>query len=113
VESVGSPELVLVEGEGMLAIRDYPEPFKALVARAAERAGIGLRRGMRLGLATDALIALRRGYETAALGSVTRYKFPANYHKQTDTAANVDVGTIAAALEVCDALVREVAELGG
>ena len=35
--------------------------------------------------ATDGLIALRAGYPSACLGSVTEYKAPANYHWRTDT----------------------------
>ena len=38
VDTVGSPELVLLEGEGMLRMREYPEELKALVAGCAEEA---------------------------------------------------------------------------
>lgn len=107
LDSVGSPELIVIEGEGMLTMRDYTPGLRDRVAAAAARAGVPIRRGLRLGLATDGLIALRAGYRSAALGSVTRYKFPANYHSPSDVPQNVDYETVAAAVAVCDALVRE------
>jgi hypothetical protein len=107
LDSVGSPELIVIEGEGMLTMRDYTPELRDRVAAAAARAGVPIRRGLRLGLATDGLIALRAGYRSVALGSVTRYKFPANYHSPSDVPENVDYETVAAAVAVCDALVRE------
>ena len=80
LDSVGSPELILIEGEGMLRMRDYTPELRDRVAAVAERAGVHLRRGLRLGLATDGLIALKAGYRSAAIGSVTKYKLPLNYH---------------------------------
>ena len=74
----------------MLRMRDYPDDFKELVDDCARETGVELRRGLRLRNATDGLIALRAGYPTAAIGSVTRLKVPANYHWPTDTAENVD-----------------------
>jgi hypothetical protein len=109
VDTVGSPELVLIEGEGMLVMRDYSPELRARIADCAGRAGVHLRRGLRLGLATDGLIALRAGYRSAALGSVTRYKFAANYHSPDDVPANVDFGTVRDAATVCEELVREAA----
>lgn len=106
LDSVGSPELILIEGEGMLAMRDYDPELRDFIARCAAEIETPLRRGLRLGLATDALIALRAGYPAACLGSVTKYKFPANYHKQSDTAANVDYETVAAATRVIEAVAR-------
>ena len=61
LESLGSPQLVVIEGEGMLAMRDYPAEMRDRVAAAAERANVAIRRGLRLGLATDGLIALAPG----------------------------------------------------
>jgi putative aminopeptidase FrvX len=90
----------------MLAMRDYPAAMRERVAAAAERAGVALRRGLRLGLATDGLIALKAGYRTAALGSVTKYKFPSNYHSQRDVPANVVYETVRDAVAVCEQLVR-------
>jgi Zn-dependent M28 family amino/carboxypeptidase len=89
LESVGAPELILVEGEGMLAIRDYPVETRERVAAAAQAAGVALGRGLRLGLATDGLIALKAGYRSATLASVNEYKFTSNYHSQRDIPRNL------------------------
>ena len=106
LDSVGSPQLIVIEGEGMLAMRDYPSEMRDRLAAAADRAGVAIRRGLRLGLATDGLIALKAGYRSAALGSVTKYKFPSNYHLQRDTPENVNHETVRAAVAVCHELVR-------
>ena len=107
LDSVGSPELVLIEGEGMLRMRDYTPELRDRLAALASRTGIHLRRGLRLGLATDGLIALKAGYRSAALGSVTRYKLPSNYHSQRDTPANLNLATVRDAAALCEALVRD------
>jgi hypothetical protein len=100
LDTVGSPELVLIEGEGFLRMFEYPSPQKERVAAAARDAGVFLRRGMRFTFATDGLIPLRKGYPTASIGSVTEYLVPANYHWPTDTAGNVDYRSVAAATDV-------------
>lgn len=109
VESVGSPELIVIEGEGMIRMEDYAPEMRDLIAAGARRADLPLRRGLRLGLATDGLIAHRAGYRTATLASVTKYKFPANYHSHRDVPANVDFETVRRATAVCEAVVRELA----
>jgi hypothetical protein len=110
VDTVGSPELALIEGEGMLRMQDYPDDFKDLVEACARTTGVPLRRGLRLRNATDGLIALRAGYPSAAIGSVNEYKVPANYHWPTDTAANVDHTTVEEAVVLCTAIARRLAE---
>ncbi len=109
LDSVGSPELILIEGEGMLKMRDYTPELRDRVAAVAERAGVRLRRRLRLGLATDGLIALKAGYPSAALGSVTKYKLPLNYHSPLDTAEALHYDTVRDAAVLCEALVREAA----
>jgi hypothetical protein len=109
VDTVGSPELVMLEGEGMLRMNDYSEAFRELVARCARDAGIHLRRGLRFRNATDALIALRAGYPTVMLGSVNRYKLPDNYHWPTDTPDNVELSTTSAAVALCLEVVQKLA----
>ncbi len=106
LEALGSPELLVIEGEGMIRMTDYPQADRDFLAACAERAGEPLRRGLRLGLSTDGLIALRAGFPTAVLASCTKYKFPSNYHSRHDTAANVDFGTLEAAVRVCREVVR-------
>ena len=109
LDSVGSPELILIEGEGMLRMRDYTPELRDRIASVAGRAGVHLRRRLRLGLATDGLIALKAGYPSAALGSVTKYKLPLNYHSPRDTADALHYETVRDALTLCEALVREAA----
>jgi hypothetical protein len=110
VDTVGSPHLTLIEGEGMLRMRDYPDDVKQLVAACARETGVELWRGLRLRNATDGLIALRAGYPTAAIGSVTKLKVPANYHWPTDTAENVHHDTVDDAVTLCAAIARRLAE---
>jgi hypothetical protein len=107
LDSVGSPELILIEGEGMLRMRDYTHELRERIASVAGRAGIHLRRRLRLGLATDGLIALKGGYRSAAIGSVTEYKLPLNYHSRLDTADRLHYETVRDAAALCEALVRE------
>ncbi len=63
LECVGSPRLVIMEGEGMLRIREHDSGLREELQAAADEAGIGVWRGLRLGAGgTDALPALRAGY---------------------------------------------------
>ena len=106
IECVGSPQLCVVEGEGMLRMRLYPESSRDALAAAGERAGVGLQRGLRTVAATDALIALRAGYRTCTLGGVDETKFPANYHWPSDVPDNLTWDSVEKAVEVCEAYVR-------
>ena len=110
LDTVGSPELIQLEGEGMLHMREYPEDFKALLSECAEEAGVHLRRGLWFRNATDGLIALKRGYPTVMLGSVNKYKLPDNYHWPTDTAENVDYSTVRDAAKLCTQVLRRLAD---
>ena len=101
VDTVGSPTLMELEGEGMLIMRDYPRELKDLVSRAAADMGVELVRGLRFRNATDGLISMKAGYPTVMLGSVTELKAPANYHWPTDTADRVNYETVAGATLVC------------
>jgi Iap family predicted aminopeptidase len=85
----------------MLVMRDYPARLKDLLSRAARDEGVELVRGLRFRNATDGLISMKAGYPTVMLGSITEYKAPANYHWPTDTAENVDYGTVVDATRVC------------
>jgi hypothetical protein len=106
LECVGSPQLCVVEGEGMLRMRHYPERSREALARAGAAAGIELRRGLRTVAATDALIALRAGYPTCTLGGVDETKFPSNYHWPSDIPDNLDWSSVDGAVEVCLQYVR-------
>jgi Zn-dependent M28 family amino/carboxypeptidase len=106
LECVGGPEAIVLEGEGMLRMHDYTPAVRDWLAACGERAGHRLRRGLRSGFATDALIALKAGYPTGVLAAIDRYKMAPNYHSQRDVAANVDFGTVAACAEICLEAVR-------
>ena len=107
LDSIGSPRLIVIEGEGMLRMRDYPAETRERVAEAARAAGVQIGRGLRLGLATDGLIAMRAGFKSASVGSVTQYKFPSNYHSPDDVPENVTYETVRDAVLMCDELVRQ------
>jgi Zn-dependent M28 family amino/carboxypeptidase len=110
LESVGSPRLVLVEGEGPVIMEDYfDRSFRDLIARVAEQAQAPLRRGMRARNSTDAVVPNRAGYPTATLCSMDRHKALSNYHQMSDTPENVDYRTVRQALVVTEGVARELA----
>jgi hypothetical protein len=111
IDTVGSPHLLLLEGEGMLGVQEYRKDFLALIDDCAERLGIFVWPGLRFRNATDALLALKAGYPTAMLGSGDEYRFPTNYHWPTDTPENVDYGTVADAARLCHAVAARLASL--
>jgi acetylornithine deacetylase/succinyl-diaminopimelate desuccinylase-like protein len=106
LECVGSPRLCVVEGEGMLRMRLYPESSREALAAAGERAGVRLHRGLRTVAATDGLIALRAGYRTCTLGGVDETKFPAHYHWPSDVPDNLTWDSVEGAVKVCEAYVH-------
>jgi Peptidase family M28 len=111
LETVGSPKLIMLEGEGPIVMEDYHDrSFRDLVARAADRAGAPLRRGLRARTSTDAVIPNRAGYPTATLTSMNRYKALSNYHRLSDTPENVDYRTVLETVIVTEAVARELAE---
>ena len=110
LETVGSPRLFLLEGEGPVVMEDYHDrSFRDLVVRAAANAGAPLQRGLRARNSTDAVLPSRAGFATATLASMNRYKALSNYHLMSDTPANVDFTTVLQALTVTDAVARELA----
>jgi Zn-dependent M28 family amino/carboxypeptidase len=110
LDTVGSPELVLIEGEGFLRMYEYPSEQKERIVAAARDAGVTIGRGMRFTFATDGLVPLRRGYQAATIGSVTEYLVPSNYHWPTDTADNVDYRSVANATDIVMATIARATE---
>jgi Zn-dependent M28 family amino/carboxypeptidase len=107
LETLGSPRLILIEGEGPVVMEDYTDrTFRDLVARAAERAGVRLRRGMRARSSTDSVIPSRAGFPTATVASVDRHKLLSNYHLMSDTPENVRYETVLDAIELAEAVIR-------
>jgi hypothetical protein len=110
VDTVGSPHLNVLRGEGFLKMHEYPERALALLDDTAEELGIWLFPNLRLHNGTDGLEALAAGYETAALCSCTDLKQPANYHWPSDVADNVNFDTFADAVRLSEAVIRRLDE---
>ncbi|NKE25858.1 M28 family peptidase, partial [Mycobacterium tuberculosis] len=109
-DTIGSPELIMLEGEGPTVMEDYfYRPFRDLVIRAAERADAPLRRGIRSRNSTDAVLMSRAGYPTACFVSINRHKSVANYHLMSDTPENLCYETVSHAVTVAESVIRELA----
>jgi hypothetical protein len=106
LECLGGPHLIVLEGEGMLRMRDYTPELREALAAAADQAGIQIGRGIRTVAATDGLISLRAGYPTATLASVTDAKLPLNYHWPSDGPAALHWDTVRKAISVCERFLR-------
>jgi hypothetical protein len=110
LETIGSPRLVMLEGEGPVVMEDYHDRrFRDLVHRVAGDVGIPLRRGLRARTSTDAIVPSRAGYPTATLASINRHKALSNYHLMSDTPENLDFRTVRSALALSEAVARELA----
>jgi hypothetical protein len=110
LESIGSPHLLVLRGEGFLKMRDYPARALAFFDDLAEELGIWLYPNLRLRNGTDGLEPLAAGYETVALCSCTHLKQAANYHRPNDLAANVDFDTLADGVRLGETAVRRLGE---
>jgi hypothetical protein len=110
VDTVGSPHLLVLRGEGMIRMREYPARSLELLDGLADELGIDLFPNLRLRNATDGIFPLAAGYECASLCSCTDLKQPANYHWPTDVPENVDYWTVADAVRLTEALVRRLDE---
>jgi hypothetical protein len=110
LESIGSPHLLVLRGEGFLKMREYPTRALALMDGTAEELGIRLFPNLRLRNGTDGLEPLAAGYETAVLASCTDLKQPANYHWWHDLAENVNFDTVADGIRLSEAAIRRLDE---
>ena len=106
LECLGGETLSVLEGEGMLRMRDYPPELRDALADAADAAEVTIARGLRSVAATDALVAMRAGYPVATLASVDATKLPRNYHWPTDVPDALRWQTIEDAIAVCEWFVR-------
>ncbi|HET8978147.1 MAG TPA: M28 family peptidase [Solirubrobacteraceae bacterium] len=110
LETVGSPRLIMLEGEGPVVMEDYHDPgFRDFIERTARAEGIAVRRGMRARTSTDAVVPHRAGYPTATLASMDRHKLLSNYHLMSDTPENIEYATVSAALTLTEAVARRLA----
>jgi hypothetical protein len=106
LETLGSPHLLVLRGEGFLRMREYPPEALALMDGLAEDQGIWLFPNLRLHNGTDGLEPLAAGYQSAVLASCTDLKQPANYHWWHDLAENVNFDTVADGVRLAEATVR-------
>ena len=106
IDSIGSPHLLVLRGEGFLKMREYSPRALALIDGVAEELGIWLWPNLRLHNGTDGLEPLAAGYETASLCGCNELKNPANYHWPNDLAENVDFDTVADGVRLIEAAAR-------
>ena len=112
LDTVGSPELMMAEGEGPFWMHHYCDPsFRDRIAAVAERAtGAPLRRGTEARASTDTILPSRAGYPSALLCSwEPDTKLLSNYHLPTDVPENLCYDTIARAAVITEALARDLA----
>ncbi len=108
LDTVGSPNLLVLRGEGMLNLREYPAPSLELLDSTAEELGIEMPfRELRLRNATDGIFPLAAGYQCVSVASCNQWKNPSNYHWRTDTPDRVDYGTVADAVRLSEAVIRK------
>jgi Zn-dependent M28 family amino/carboxypeptidase len=107
LDTVGSPHLLMLEGEGPVWMEEYTGPWlRELLDECARRLEIPLRRGFRARASTDSVIPSRARYPIATLVSVTDWLSPANYHLPSDVPANLDYRTVADATRLVYELAR-------
>ncbi len=110
LESIGSPHLLVLRGEGFLKMREYPARSLAFMDGLAEELGIWLYPNLRLHNGTDGLESAAAGYETAVIAGCTDLKQPANYHWWHDLAENVNFNTVANGVKLSEAAIRRLGE---
>lgn len=106
LESVGSPFLTVLRGEGFLKMFDYPAEALKLADSTAADLGISLYPNLRIRNGTDGLEPLAAGYPVVSICSCTDDRQPANYHWPNDVAANVDFATVVRAVDLSEAMTR-------
>lgn len=109
MDTIGSPNLTVLRGEGFLKMFEYPAKALALADRTAEEEGIELMPNLRIRNGTDGLEPLAAGYPVVSICSCTDHKQPANYHWPNDVAANVDFGTVDEGIRLAEAMTRKLA----
>jgi hypothetical protein len=111
LDTVGSPHLVQLEGEGPVWMEEYSGPWlRDLLAGCAERVGVDLQRGFRARSSTDSVIPSRADYPIVTLVSITDWRSLANYHLPSDVPENLDYGTVSDATRLVYELAVALAE---
>jgi hypothetical protein len=107
LDTIGSPKLLVLRGEGMLKLREYPAAALELFDSTAEELRIELVPNLRLRNATDGVFPLAAGYQCVSVASCNQWKNPSNYHWKTDTPENVHYDTVADAIRLSEAVIRK------
>jgi Peptidase family M28 len=110
LDTIGSPHLLVLRGEGMLKLREYPAGSLELADSTAEELGIDLFPNLRLRNATDGIFPLAAGYQCVSVASCNQWKNPSNYHWKTDTPENVHYDTVQDAVRLSEAVIRKLDE---
>jgi Peptidase family M28 len=110
LDTVGSPRLVLLEGEGPVWMEDFEEGFRDRVFGLAERHGLRFERGFRARASTDAVIPHRHGYPMASVSSVNDYHYLTHYHLPSDTPENLHWDTVAEATRLAYAVMADLGD---
>jgi Peptidase family M28 len=110
LDTIGSPHLLVLRGEGMLKLREYPAPSLELLDSTADELGIELFPNLRLRNATDGIFPLAAGYQCVSVASCNQWKNPSNYHWKTDTPENVHYDTVTDAIRLSEAVIRKLDE---
>lgn len=109
LDTVGSPFLTVLRGEGFLKMYEYPVEALACADAVAADLGIALLPDLRIRNGTDGLEALAAGYPTVSICSCTEQMPPANYHWPNDISENVDFETVGEAIRLSEAMTRRLA----
>jgi Peptidase family M28 len=110
LESIGSPHLLVLRGEGFLKMHDYPPRSLEFFDQLAAELDIWLYPNLRLRSGTDGLEPLAAGYEAVALCSCNDLKQASNYHWPNDVAANIDFDTVADGVRLSETAVRRLGQ---
>ncbi len=110
LDTVGSPHLVMLEGEGPIWMERYAgEWLRDMLERTAQRMEIPLERGFLARASTDSVIPSRAGHPIVTLVSITDWRSPANYHLPSDIPANLEYETVAQTTRLVYELMGELA----
>jgi len=109
MDTIGSPYLTVLRGEGFLKMFEYPAEALILADNAAEEEGIRLMPNLRIRNGTDGLEALAAGYPVVSICSCTEHKQPANYHWPNDVSENVDFDTVESGIRLAEGMTRRLA----
>jgi Zn-dependent M28 family amino/carboxypeptidase len=110
LETLGSGNLVIPEGEGFLRAHAFDAALKERAASCAARVEAPVLRRLTNAFMSDATVPLRAGYTTMLLAAIDEFRLPANYHKPWDTPDRIDFDCVERAVEVLDALIRDLAD---